>query len=245
LTPHSLIETETVSQPAISGVYVDAGMNFIMRSGDCLGFYVLYEGVCEDFDVDVGQPLLYPYVPGDLSVYNLETGLRLSTGLVAREIARTGENVKFTSTQTDMAESSATPFHAKPNGAATFPLDDGGWTYITGSALPNGKGGAYAVVFDSDGEVRDYQPRLTGTSRNSNGGVTPFGTWISCEVKGDGQCWQVDPRGGREPELTFLGGPEGGYLESFVSAAASDVIPSKPYTDIFLLWYLSYSHTGL
>jgi hypothetical protein len=206
-----VIETE------IAGVYVDAGMNMMLQSGDCQGFYVLAENLCEEFVVQVGRSIVYPFIPGDLSDYDLETGIRLSTGLSVRKIAQGGSNVPFTSTSgISSAEESFIPFHGKPNGAATFPLADGGWVYVTDSEHANGKGGSYAVVFDTNGEVRDYQPLLQGTSRNNNGGASPFESWISCEAKEGGQCWQVDPTGEREPEVTILGGPDGGVLESFV-----------------------------
>ena len=200
------------------GVTVDAGANIVASSGPCEGFFILSDIRCSDFDIDSAQPLIYPYVRGDLGQYDDELGIRYSTGLRVRKLATSGETVKFTSSNTDKSESSI-PFHAHPNGAGTFRLVGGGWTYVSNADLANGKGGSFAIDFDADGEVVDYQPRLQGTSRNNNGGATPFRTWISCEVKPSGQCWQVDPTGQKEPEITILGGPDGGRLESFVSVS--------------------------
>lgn len=208
--------TDTVTPNDIAGVYVDAGMNMMIESGDCMGFYVLDEARCETFSVMAGKPVVYPYIPGDLLKYDPETGVHLSTGLVVREIARTGLSVKFTSSQTDLVFSNL-PFHKSPNGAAIFPMSDGGWVYMTDSERANGNGGSYAVTFDAGGNVKDYQVRLSGTSRNNNGGASPFNSWVSCEVIPNGQCWQVDPLGKRDPEVTILGGADGGYLESVVS----------------------------
>jgi len=75
----------------------------------------------------------------------------------------------------------------------------------------------YGLEFDSTGRPRDYRVLLTNTTRNCNGGPTPWGTWVSCEETRGGQCWQVDPTAARESEVTKLGGPEGGNFEAFVS----------------------------
>ena len=96
---------------------------------------------------------------------------------------------------------------------------------MSNSDRANRNGGSYALVFDKDGDLRDYQPRLLETSRNNNSGKSPFGTWISCEVVPEGQCYQVDPLGIREPQVTVLGGSEGGHFESF---AYDDSIPDAP-----------------
>ena len=218
---------DSVSENDIEGVFVDAGMNVMERSGDCAGFFVLAEDYCSEFHTIGGRPAVYPYVPGDLLKRDDETGLQLSTGLVIRKIAHSGNPVKLTSSYSTLVESDL-PFHIKPNGGATFPLDDGGWVYISGSQRANGKGGVYALIFDSEGNVRDYQIRLQGTSRNNNGGVSPASTYISCEVALSGQCWQVHPLGEREPEETILGGSEGGFLESVVSIR--DALQFSEYT---------------
>jgi hypothetical protein len=214
------VATESVAEFDIAGVSVDAGMNVFHESGDCDGVFDLEEGSCEEFDLVDGIPLDYPFIPGDLSVYDEAAGLRLSTGLTARVLAKTGSPINLTSSEARSTHSGI-PFLEAPDGAATFPLEDGGWIYMIDSDLQNKKGGSYAVIFDSYGEVRDFEPRLLDTTKNSNGGVTPWGSWISCEEYPNGQCYQVDPLGEREPEVTFLGEAEGGNYEGFVSVCCS------------------------
>ena len=81
---------------------------------------------------------------------------------------------------------------------------------------PPRSGGVYGVEFDGNDRIRGYRPLLTGTTtRNCNGGATYWGTWISCEEIIRGQCYQVDPKGVQPPQVTVMGGPEGGFFEAF------------------------------
>ena len=39
----------------------------------------------------------------------------------------------------------------------------------------------------------DYYMILEGTAKNCGGGKTPWDTWISCEERKEGRCWEADP----------------------------------------------------
>src|SRR5688572_9173368 len=51
-----------------------------------------------------------------------------------------------------------------PDGAATFPLADGGWIYAVNAEIPLGLGGASSVTFAPDGRIRGARRILGGTS---------------------------------------------------------------------------------
>ena len=93
---------------------------------------------------------------------------------------------------------------AFPDGAATFPTDDGGWilacnSEVTAAFAPD-QGGVSAIRFDADGEVVDAYRILEGSTSNCAGGPTPWGTWLSCEepVNKRGRLWECDPTGEQE-----------------------------------------------
>jgi len=150
------------------------------------------------------------FVPGFLTVN--ERGLRLSSGLTARVIARSGEPVAFAD-----GSSSEIGCHVKPDFGAVFrdPDNEGGWIYVSNSEDRSaGKGGVGSFTFDANGNVTDYRMILNGTTSNCGGGPTPWHTWISCEETSGGVNWQIDPLGRREPEVIALG-RDGGRFESF------------------------------
>jgi uncharacterized protein len=117
-------------------------------------------------------------------------GLMLPRGFSSRVVARAGTPVPGT----------GYVFPLFPDGAATFPLPDGGWSLCINSEVPGGQGGVSALRFDRDGRITGAGRVLGGTSTNCAGGPTPWGTWLSCEEVDQGLVWECDPTG-RQPAV--------------------------------------------
>jgi uncharacterized protein len=128
-------------------------------------------------------------------------GIRLPEGFSSRIVARGNEPVEGTSYV----------WHIFSDGASTFRTGDGGWILVSNSEVPTpvdlpfppigdpGDGGASAIRFRPDGQIRDAYRILSDTSSNCAGGRTPWKTWLSCEEVEDGIVWECDPWARRDP----------------------------------------------
>lgn len=150
---------------------------------------------------DVWQAAANPAAPGPGPYGELgppdENGIRLPQGFRSRVIAEAGRRVP------------GTLYHWPifPDGASTFPTEDGGWILVVNSENPPdadvggpggaGQGGASAIRFRANGDIADAYSILRGTNTNCAGGATPWVTWLSCEEFDEGRVWECDPLGER------------------------------------------------
>ncbi|CAB9504740.1 osmC-like protein [Seminavis robusta] len=172
-------------------------------------------------DAPTGPPTDPTFVMGRLN--KVENDLTLSEGLNSRIIAKAFEPLTYAT-----GVNSTINFHRRPSGGDTFEdtrrnsaggfRNPGGWVYVSSSDAPSGNGGVGALTFDRNGELVNYQMVLDGTSANSNGGRTPWGSWVSGErdlASLGGKIYQVDPMGVREASSNIAWTGDGGAWEGF------------------------------
>lgn len=128
-------------------------------------------------------------VPFKLEGEPVDHGANIPEGFGLRVVARSGVDPMG-------PRNNAYAWHGEPDGGAVFDAPDGGWVYVSNSELPGNRGGAGALRFNANAQLRDAYPILSDTTRNCAGGATPWGTWLSCEEDGaDGRVFECDPFG--------------------------------------------------
>lgn len=138
--------------------------------------------------VGLGARELLAEGPGTDSSYGFlrppdANGLRLPPGFTSRLVGRSGDPVAGTGYR----------WHDRPDGAACFAALGGGWILVSNSEVDHGGGGVSAVRFSASGAITDAYSIASGTNRNCSGGVTSWGTYLSCEEVDGGHVYECDP----------------------------------------------------
>lgn len=125
---------------------------------------------------------------GELGEPNSD-GVRVPPGYSARIIAQSGQEVPG---------GGGYVWPDYPDGAATFPAIGGGYLYVANSEVSSG-GGVAVLACDAQGDVISAYSICENTRMNCQGGVTPLGTFLSCEEVATGKVIECFPFGGKAP----------------------------------------------
>ena len=85
-------------------------------------------------------------------------------------------------------------WHILSDGQGVFPALDGGWYLCSNcEAHPADGGGVSVIQFSPTGAIVDAKRLAGGQTRNCSAGVTPWGTYLTCEEYELGQVHEIDP----------------------------------------------------
>jgi secreted PhoX family phosphatase len=161
-------------------------------------------------------------------------GWLLGEGYTSRVVARSREPIG----------AMGVAFPDAPDGGGCFPVAGGGWRLAWNSEVGGRGGQVTSITFDADGSVSAAAIVASGLSRPCSGGVTLWGTWLSCEEVSNGIVWEVDPSG-VNPAVPRRSMGVFNHEAAAVHAATRTVYLSEDQADGLLYRYRYSAHAQL